>query len=194
MRYFQRIAAGVDVLPLAHALQRKPYLWGAEPMRTLVHNGPHAEVDDVLLRFEDVPPALAAKASEGGAEAWAEFEALPLAFRPAWTELPEAKPLIQGLMVRVGAYELGRVVITKLRPGGCIYPHADTGAYSETPDRSRYHVVLNSTPGSTFRCANEAVYMAPGDIWWFDPQSVHSVENNGVDDRLHLLVDVRIAP
>lgn len=194
MKCFQRIAAGIDVLPLAHALQRKPYLWGAEPMRTRLVNSPHAEVEDILLRFEDVPPDLAARASQGGPEAWAEFEACPLAFRPAWTDLPEAKPLVQGLMVRVGAYELGRVVITKLKPGGTIYPHADTGLYSETPDRSRYHLVLRSVAGSNFHCGAETVHMAPGELWWFDAQAPHSVQNNGNDDRLHLLIDVRVMP
>ena len=38
--------------------------------------------------------------------------------RPAYWALPEARPLIFGLMNRVGATRLGRVMITKLPPEG----------------------------------------------------------------------------
>lgn len=193
MKCFQRIATGVDVLPLAHALQRKPYLWGADPIRTTFPNSPHAEVEDVLLRFEAMDPETLAAAGAGDETARVALEAAPRTWREAWGALPEAKPLIQGVMVRVGAYELARVMVTKLRPGGRIYPHADTqGTYANLPDIARYHMVLQGLPGSLFHCGPETVQMLTGEVWWFDAHQVHSVEQNSTDDRLHLLIDVRI--
>lgn len=195
MRCFQRIANGVDVGPLAHALQRKPYLWGGDPVRTTFPNSPHAEVDDVLLRFEDMDPEMLAEASFGDEAARATLEAAPRVWRAAWGELPEAKPLILSLLNRVGAYELARVMITRLKPGGRIYPHADTeGLYANLPDIARYHMVLQGLPGSLFHCGPETVQMLTGEVWHFDAHQVHSVENNSTDDRVHMLIDCRLAP
>jgi hypothetical protein len=35
--------------------------------------------------------------------------------------------------------------------------------------------------------------MAPGEIWWFDNSVEHEVINNSAGDRIHLIVDVRMA-
>ena len=148
VRFFQRIAANADVRILAHAIQRKPYLWNADPVRTTFPNSPHAEVDDILLRFEEMDPETVAEASYGDADARAALEAAPRKWREGWSELPEAKPLVMSLMLRVGAYELARVMITRLKPGGMILPHADTeGEYANLPDIARYHMVVQGLPG-----------------------------------------------
>jgi hypothetical protein len=194
VRNFQCVS-NVNAMPLAHALQRKPYLWGEDDVRTTFPGSPHVEVDDILLRFEDMDAELVAEATRGNAAARAALEAAPRSWRPAWHELPEAKPLVLDLMRATGAYELARVMITRLRPGGRIYPHADTeGEYANLPDIARYHLVLQGLAGSLFHCGNETVHMATGDIWWFDARQQHAVENNSVDDRIHLLIDVRVAP
>lgn len=195
MRCFQRIATGVDVLPLLHAIQRKPYLWGGDPVRTTFPGSPHAEVDDILLRFEEMDPELVALATNGDAVARDELEGAPRTWRPAWRELPEAKPAIMALLHRVGAYELARVMITRLRPGGRIYEHADTeGEYANLSDIARYHMALQGLPGSLFNCGSETVQMASGDVWWFDAHQSHSCLNGSTDDRIHMLIDARLAP
>lgn len=195
MRNFQRIANGVDVGPLAHALQRKPYLWGADTIRTTFPNSPHEQVDDVLLRFEAMDPKVLSAAGFGDARAIRKLEAAPRVWREAWGELPEAKPLITALLLRVGAYELARVMITRLKPGAVILPHADTeGTYANLPDIARYHMVLQGLPGSLFHCGHETVNMLTGEVWWFDAHQVHSVQNNSTDDRIHMLIDARLAP
>lgn len=184
MLNFLRIAIGIDVLPLMHALQRKPTLWGANPFRTAAKCSPHAEVDDVLLRFE-VDEQRALDEETPGELGWCE----------AWRELPEVKPILMPLLMRVGAYEVGRVMITKLRPGCAIDAHADTrGAYARIPDMARYHVALQGLPGSLFHVERETVMMASGEAWLINNRAVHSVRNESADDRVHLLVDARIAP
>ncbi len=113
---------------------------------------------------------------------------------PAWHTLPQLRPIIFGLMNRVSAYELGRVVITKLAPGGRILPHADTmGDYANDEDGARYHVILQGCPGSLFRAGDETVNMRTGEVWWFNHLAEHEVVNNSSDDRIHLLVDTKNA-
>jgi len=186
MMNFYRLAEGVDVVPLMHAVARQPDLWNANTFRTTFPNTPHGDVDDIWLRFSDP-----AKCSTVGTVIGDDT--------PVWHDaakrLPQAKPIILDLMRRVDAYELGRVLITKLRPGGRILPHADTdGSYVNTNDRFRYHVVLQGLPGSLYRTGNETVCMRTGEVWWFNPTLEHEILNNSVDDRVHLLVDVRIYP
>jgi len=55
----------------------------------------------------------------------------------------------------------------------------------------RYHIVLKSSPGTIFRCGDEQVYMAMGEVWWFNNLIEHEVLNNSIDDRIHLVVDIR---
>lgn len=183
MRNFDRIMDGVNVGPLAHAVSRSFHLWNENKFRTTFPNTPHVDVDDIWLRFSDPEKCTTTTKVIGDVK--------PVWF-PAAQELYEAKPLITGLMAQVGAYELGRVLITRIRPGGVILPHADNdGEYVLTPDIARYHIVLQGLPGSLFHCGGETACMRTGEVWWFNAHEMHSVENHSADDRIHLLVDVR---
>ena len=188
MRHFQQIAAGVDVGPLLHAIHRQPALWNAQRFRTTFADTPHGEVDDILLRFSD--PSIARDGDTAAVMADGNC-----VWHPAAASLPQARPIILDLMRRTEAYALDRVVITRLRPGGRILPHADNeGAYVHDPHRSRYHVVLQGLPGSLYNCGDETVTMLSGTVWLFDALTLHEVINNSADDRIHLLVDLRIMP
>ncbi len=33
--------------------------------------------------------------------------------------------------------------------------------------------------------------MKAGEAWWFDNSQEHEVVNNGITDRIHLIVDIR---
>ena len=188
MRNFLQVASGADTLPLLHAIQRQPGLWNANRIRTTFDNSPHAEVDDILLRFEDLTEEDAQSPDLN-----TKIENVERKWQPAWDALPETRALIGPLMLRVGAYELARCMITRLAPGGVITPHADTqGEYANLPDIARYHVVLQGEPGSLFNAGNETVMMQTGEVWWFNAHAVHSVVNNSAQDRIHLLVDVRL--
>lgn len=188
MRNFQRIASGVDVMPLLHALQRNEDLWNANKFRTTFKNTPHGDVDDIWLRYsepeavlnpDDIRPIIA-----GHEVTWYE----------AAHDLP-FKPIVCDLMRRVEAYSLERLLITRLKPGGRILPHADNaGEYVHQGDIGRYHVVLQGLPGSLMRCGDERVNMQTGEVWWFNAHIEHEVANNSTDDRIHMLVDVRTMP
>lgn len=176
MRYFQKMLENVIVMPLMNDIARQPVLWNANKARTTFEGTPHAQVDDILLRF--------------GKPDGDDLEAPDL---PSIKLLPRAKDMALTVMQIVGGTRLGRVVITKMEPGKKILPHADVkGLYSKY--YTRYHIALLGLPGSLFTCGDETVNMRTGELWWFDASEVHSVSNNSADDRVHLLVDVRIDP
>lgn len=186
MRFFQKIAEGVDTTPLLHTLQRKPELWNAHRFRTTFTNTPHGQVDDIMLRYA-APDRLTDPDNTQPV-----YDEQACVFYPAWQELPQVRPIVLDLMRRVSAYELSRVLITRLHPGARILPHADKGgAYTDAPDVARYHICLQGLPGSLYRTGDEVVNMRTGEVWWFNALVEHEVQNNSADDRIHLLVDVR---
>ena len=174
MRYFYKLAENVEVLPIMAAIARQPALWDNDDCRKSFENSPHTQVHDILLRF--------------GTKDGDDLEATDT---DLMSKLPRAKEIVLNIMRLVGGSRLGRVVITKVEPGKKIAPHSDVlGAYSKY--YTRYHLVLQGMPGSLFNCGDETVQMMTGDLWWFDASSEHSVMNNSRDDRIHLLIDVRI--
>lgn len=177
----------VPVATLAHSITRRQDLFNQNTFRTTFPNTPHVDVDDIWIRFSDPNKCTTTTKVIGDDK--------PIWY-PAAQDLPECKPLIRGLMHQVGAYELGRVLISRIKPGGRILAHRDNdGEYVLTPDIARYHIVLQGLPGSLYHCGEEGeletVNMQTGEIWWFDAHKMHWVENNSADDRIHLLVDVR---
>lgn len=189
MRNFQKIIEGLDVLPLMHAVIRHPELWNENTFRTKYTGTPHREVDDIWIRYSK-PESVADPENPGAA-----LEDTNPVWYPASVYLPEYKLLAQMVMARVSAYELDRVLVTRVKPGGRIYPHADNGgAYVNQGDISRYHVVLRGLPGSIFRADTEQVHMLTGEVWWFNAWAEHEVFNNSEDDRVHLILDVRHFP
>lgn len=188
MRNFYRLAQNVDVIPLMTRLARSEELWNQHRFRTTFENTPHGEVDDILLRFSD--PSIA---KDGDTQAvMADTKAVWL---PPSVLLPEVQSIVLDLMRRVNAYALDRLILTRLKTGGRILPHADNqGEYVHDRDRARFHVVLQGLPGSLYRTGDETVQMLTGEVWWFNALVEHEVQNNSVDDRVHLLVDLQVWP
>lgn len=182
MRNFHLMAAGLNMTPLMNAIVRQPELWNEHTFRTSFPNTPHVDVDDIWLRFSD--PAKCDTTSN------VIGDDNPIWF-PAALKLPQVKPMILDLMRAVEAYELGRVLITRIRPGGVILPHTDAdGSYVNTRDRVRYHIVIQGLPGSMYRTGDETVNMRTGEVWFFNATIEHEVYNHSADDRIHLLVDL----
>lgn len=185
MRHFLRIAKDIDVLPFHQALLRHPDLWNQDNFRTTYKDTPHGDVDDILLRYSptDKDPTDTSSVQNDHGASW----------YPAAATLPEARPLVLNLMAYLGGYELARLLVSRLKPGGVILPHADAvGDYVHLGDIARYHIVIQGLPGSVFRCANEEVQMVTGEIWWFDAHETHEIINNSADDRIHLMADFRL--
>lgn len=194
MRYFQQIAANVDPLPLLHALALQPQLWNAYTTRTYHPQSAHRVVDDILLRYNDFD---AARGDDFVERVCSE---IPVVNFPAFAALPQAVPIVFGLMARVMGEHLGRVFISRMAPGVCIPPHTDRIGPAEEafPDKmppavyyDRYQCTLKSQPGVVFRTGDEQVFMEPGTIWWFNNCVEHEVLNHSQDDRISLVIDIR---
>lgn len=177
MRNFDLIAQDLDVMPLRHAVARQPGLWNANTLRTTYTGTVHGEADDIWLRFDALE------------DLETVFDGHESVDYPAFAALPQARPVIFDLMRRVEGVRLGRVLITRLRPGGRIYPHEDVGDHAAYYDR--YQVSLRGLPGCVFRAGGEQVSMASGEVWWFDNAQTHEVVNNSAGDRIHMVVDIR---
>ena len=189
MRNFLKLAQNAAVLPLLLALHRFQKSQGILKEDTYLRDypqGPFGDTESVILRF---PPRSVHETEEALRKHEANFDQHENVDQPAFKLLPEARPLVFGLMAAVQGERLGRVIINKLKPGGRIFAHKDTPAHAEYWDR--HHIVLQASPGVVFRAGEETVYMATGEIWWFDNSEEHEVINNSDDDRIHLVVDIR---
>lgn len=177
MKHFLPIATNIDTVPLMNALASHPELWDQNTLRTKHPGTAHADISDILVWFNDPAGDVAN-----------DREVIPF---PAWSILPQIRPLVFDLMRRVEAVRLGRVIITKLPAGKAITPHADGGAPVEF--HTRYQIALQSFPGVLFRIGDECVQFQRGECWRIDNRAVHSVENNSADDRVVCIIDLRLA-
>lgn len=175
MRHFQKIAGDIDVVPIMAALSSRADLWNANDLRTTFSGSPHSAVDDIWCLFDDA-----------SGDVVNSIQTHPF---PAWRELP-VKDLVLNLMRRVGGTQLGRVIITRLPPGKTIPEHVDQGAPAEF--YTRYQIALQSLPGAMVYSGGESVNFATGEAWWLDNRAPHSVVNNSADDRIVIVVDVRL--
>lgn len=178
MENFLCITTGLDVGPLLYAVTTQRSLWNTDTIRTAHPGSVHGQVSDILLHFQE-PAEFSAMRDE--------HECCP---RPAWWALPEARPLIFGLMSRVGATRLGRVMITRLAPECEIPPHTDSP--SQTEYYLRHHVILCNPPECVFRVEDEEVAMPPGSCWFVNNGREHSVYNDGPTERISLIIDVHV--
>jgi hypothetical protein len=183
MKNFQIIDTFNPAL-LLNQINRNPQLWNAHTLRTTHQNSPHTAISDIWVRFNDT------KAYESAGDVASIMDQHESIWYPAAEKLPALRPLVFALMGRVEGIRLGRVLVTKLAPGKKIDAHVDSGDHAAYYDR--YHFVLQGLPGSIFRCGEEIVQMPSGTVWWFQNQIEHEVINNSADDRIHMIVDVKI--
>lgn len=184
MRNFLKIAEGVNIRPALLSLYRQPDLWNTVGLRTQTPGSPHAAAEDIILRLEPLDGSMPERTC-----IWYDAAA----------RLPEIRELVMGLCAQVGCEQLGRVMVTRLEPGHCIIPHSDVGnhplQYCRFRFWGRYHLVLQSDSAALFRCEDEVVHMAPGEVWYFRNDLEHEVfwQGQGEQDRLHVIADIHTA-
>ena len=179
MKNFSLLATDMPVAGLLERLQNETALWEEDTRRSRFPNSPHAQAQQIILR-------------------WAADQSIEAAFRdldcidyPAIAELMPAvgRTYTACLSAVADAGHPGRAMLTKLPPGGQITLHTDEGLYADYYDR--FHVCIDADENSTFTCGAEEVEMRPGECWWFNHKRAHSVFNGGQRDRLHMIVDVQ---
>lgn len=181
MRHFLKVASGIDTLPALVDLDRQPGLWNQHGERTA--SGVHRAVDDIWLRFRAYHELTSPEAFG---------EPFTPVFYPAWHALPHLRPIVFGLMARVGAVQLGGVLITRVPPHRQVDPHDDRGRWHPEFFTTKLYVPLITNPDCFSTCADERVAMERGDAWIFDNLLVHSTVNDGETDRITLIISTRV--
>ena len=85
-----------------------------------------------------------------------------------------------------------RVRIMKLKKGRKIFTHFDR---TETFDLEsmRIHVPIITNPKAVIKIINKEYHWEKGQVYYADFSFPHSVENNGDNDRYHLVIDCEIS-
>jgi hypothetical protein len=176
MKNFQHITT-FETEPLLVALRESHDLWNQFPIRTTHPNSPHTQVDDILIRFNEL--------TSDPRDAIDDKECY---WFPAASQLPVAN-YIYTLLATVFGDQIGRCVITKMAPGTKITKHEDHG--SPANYYQRFHIAIQQEPGAVFHCQDESYTPKQGDVFIFNNSLEHSVENNSTVDRITMIVDIR---
>lgn len=132
------------------------------------------------------------------AQIWKEGETGNIALRRALDGrmrngpiLPFARIMALDLMRSLAGSELGEIWLQRVEQGR---KRTVAEPDPEVADDwwNRYLVVLQDQPGCLFSCGDESIQLKVGDVWWYNHQVRHAIQNNSRDDVLHLLVDIRI--
>jgi len=177
MKNILTIASGINVIPLQFELQRQPQLWNTRKERTEHPESPHREVSDIWLRYTS-----------------GEFKESHNPHESVWLDaadlLPEVKKHSRAVMGLVQGDALGGILITRIPPGGQVYPHTDGGWNAETFDK--FALQISGHQQQSFCYEDGEHIAAPGDLYWFNNQQSHWVINDSPIDRITLIVCVKL--
>lgn len=185
MRNFMKVCDGINVGPLNFALKQKTCLWNTRTLRKDNPASPHLAMSDIWIRYND----------DTQARNTGDYTGFHDMHYPVWyaaaDEIPGLKALALGLMTKMGATHLGGILITKIPAGAKIEPHVDSNWHADFYNCKLY-VPLQANPECFNRCEDEIVVMKAGECWYFNNQVVHEVQNNGDDDRITLIICMRV--
>jgi len=174
----------VDVQPLKAALEKHSYLFGQYNQRAEAPGSPHAEMEDIWIRFNDVAPFLESGDFSGFSD---EHDST---WYDSYYQLPEVKKIIFDVMTEVDGERLGGILITKLPPGGKIAKHVDGNWHAAYYDK--YYVPIKNINGSIFGFNDGIIDPEEGEVYWFDNSQPHWVENNTNEDRIAMIICIKI--
>ncbi len=110
-------------------------------------------------------------------------------YRELYFELQdELKPVVDSI---ASYYQnngfLLRMLLTKMPPGSEIAKHTDFGP--ALMNCHRVHIPITTNDKVVFVVGGEKKNMQVGEFWEIDNALKHSVENQGDEDRIHLIID-----
>ena len=166
---------GLNVAPVYWALQKHPEFWNENTARTQSPDSPHHGLDDIWARYGEGERAIDGKPHEAF-------------WYPCATTLG-VKPIVHGLMAKARGEQLGGVLITRIPAGATCQPHVDEGWHARHYEK--FAVQIASAPGQRFCFEGEALETMPGDVFWFDNQHLHWVENPTNYELITMIVCIR---
>jgi quercetin dioxygenase-like cupin family protein len=99
---------------------------------------------------------------------------------------PYVKSIVDVLVPKFGTF-VSRLLLVKLKAGGVIPPHKDSGR-SLTKCR-RIHIPIITNPKVMFTVGDITINMLEGSAYEINNQLKHSVTNKG-EDRVHMIIDI----
>jgi hypothetical protein len=175
-RNMRLVADEIEVSPLLARLASMPEAWGEITLRQDYEGSAHKDTESIYLRG---PKEISLAAG---------FNAIDTYDYPILLAmLEEVSSILTPLLVHLEVSLLGRIMLARLKPGGQITEHVDEGPYAER--FARFHVVLTSYDGNSFTVNDETLTFKPGECWWFNHRVKHSVRNDSLAPRVHLIFD-----
>lgn len=176
---FVPIAKNLDISDIINEVNSNSDLWDKHPYRRLAPNTPHKEMTDIWIRANTV---------ESIGKNWCDVH------YPIWYEAAEKLPLTKqfclDLMYWLKGESLGHVMITKIPPGGKIDRHKDVAWHAQFFDK--FYLQLQGSDKQTFNTDDHKFAAKTGDLYWFNNQRDHWVDNDSEIDRMTLIVCVKI--
>lgn len=179
------VLEGVKAHLIRRELDFNNHLWDEWPLRTMSENSPHRDCHDIWLRFRDIFD-LSALTPE---------EFCNSAYKPRWypatQRLRHTKKIIERIFTLVGGDELGACLLTKVPPGKEVAWHKDDN-WNANHFLNKYLLVVDNAPGAYFETCGEQHEGKPGDLFLFDNRLPHRVVNRSAQDRISLIISVKI--
>jgi hypothetical protein len=102
---------------------------------------------------------------------------------------PYVNEVIVATTQHIGEVGVRQAMLTRLKAGTVIPKHRDEGPL--TAKSHRVHVPVITNTDCIFSVGDESKNLKPGQIWIVDNVGrLHGIENNGIVNRVHLIVDV----
>lgn len=174
--HIKLLQRGIDVAPIYWRLLEHPELWNQCTARTQDPSSPHHGLDDIWARYGSNDEAL-----RGGP--------VDIRWQPA-ADILGIKQICHDVMHMVGGVELGGVLLTRIPPGAMCRPHEDHGWHAHRFDK--FLLQIASAPGQAFCFPGVELETRPGDLAWFENQTVHWVQNPTQYERVSMVICIRM--
>ena len=173
---FIRVAHGLNVKPLLKLLDDKPELWTEITARQSTTNSPHKDTECIYVRGPLKMSVYYVMWDTGSYD------------YPCMKYLePALVPLMRPILKKLQVEDMGRVLIVNLKPSGHVTKHNDQGTYAD--HYSRFHLVLKTNQWCSQTCGDQKQKFEVGEVWWFNHKKVHTADNVGTTDRVHIIFD-----
>jgi aspartyl/asparaginyl beta-hydroxylase (cupin superfamily) len=104
----------------------------------------------------------------------------------------EARSLAMQIGKDLKALSMGAVLITRIPPGGQVYPHIDQGWHARHYEK--FALQIRGDEKQAFHFQDEDLMTQDGDLFWFDNAYSHWVTNDSDQERITMIVCVRRMP
>jgi hypothetical protein len=127
--------------------------------------------------------------AHAGQTAWSGVRVFDLVSANRVDELP----LLKGLLDKLGRNNVVMVNYYNMAPNSVQHEHRDQSG-NLLFGISRIHIPLRTNPGAILRIERKDYHLPLGEVWAIDTSGRHAAVNNGDEDRVHLVIDVKRAP